>query len=121
MVDEIVEKSDSDPIIIMHGDHGAGSRYDEESLKDTDISERYEIFYAAHLPNGGNEEIYDSMTPVNGLRIVFNRYFGTNYKLLDDKSYFAKQTRPYEYEPVEGLQEISPESPEVDLNTLSAR
>jgi hypothetical protein len=110
-VDQILANSERDPIIIMHGDHGPGARYDNESLANTDVDERYSIFYAAHLPGGGNEEIYESMTPVNGLRIVFNRYFGTSYSLLDDRSYFASYSLPYAYTTV-------PESP-VTANTDS--
>jgi len=108
-VDEILANSEREPIIIMHGDHGPGARYDNEDLANTDVAERYSIFYAAHLPGGGNEDIYDAMTPVNGLRIVFNRYFGTNYDLLDDRSYFAAYSLPYHYIPVPELSEPDPE------------
>jgi hypothetical protein len=99
-VDRIMEHSDRDPIIIMHGDHGPSMNYDAESLENTDVDERYEIFYAAHLPDGGNAEIYDSMSLVNGLRIVFNKYFGADYQLLDDQAYYSLQSRPYEYVPL---------------------
>jgi hypothetical protein len=60
-----------------------------DSLEHTNVRERYSIFYAAHLPDGGNELVYDSLSPVNGFRIVFNKYFGTNYPLLPDESYFS--------------------------------
>jgi hypothetical protein len=101
-VDQILEQSEQEPIIIMHGDHGPSMNYDAESLENTDVDERYDIFYAAHLPAGGNADIYDSMSPVNGLRIVFNKYFGTDYKLLDDQAYYSLQSQPYEYVPVPG-------------------
>jgi hypothetical protein len=101
-VDRILEQSDREPIIIMHGDHGPSLNYDAESLENTDVDERYGIFYAAHLPGGGNAEIPDSMSPVNGFRIVFNRYFGADYKLLDDQSFYSLQSRPYEYVPLPG-------------------
>ena len=50
------------------------------------------------------------MSPVNGLRIVFNRYLGTDYELLEDRAYFASQGRPYAYTPVPGLQGPRPEA-----------
>ena len=109
-IDQIRANSKREPIIIIHGDHGAGLLYDEESLDATDVAERYNIFYAAHLPDGGNEDIYPTMSPVNGLRIVFNRYLGTDYELLEDRAYFASQGRPYAYTPVPGLQGPRPEA-----------
>lgn len=102
-VRQILKNSQREPIIIMHGDHGPGSFYDNESLENTDVAERYSIFYAAHLPAGGGEKVYDSMSPVNGLRIVLNEYFGTKYELLEDRSFFAPYSRPYDYEPIPGV------------------
>ena len=96
-VDKILEQSEREPIIILHGDHGPSLNYDAESLENTDVEERYGIFYAAHLPDGGNAAIYDSISPVNGLRIVLNTYFGTDYKLLDDQAFYALQSQPYNY------------------------
>jgi hypothetical protein len=103
-IDQIRANSEREPVIIIHGDHGAGLLYDAQSLEATDIAERYNIFYAAHLPGGGNEDIYPAMSPVNGLRIVFNRYLGTDYELLDDRAYFTPQGLPYAYTAVPGLQ-----------------
>jgi hypothetical protein len=102
-VRQILKNSKREPIIIMHGDHGPGSHYDNESLENTDLAERYSIFYAAHLPGSGGDKIYDSMSPVNGLRIVLNEYFGTNYELLEDRSFFVPYSRPYDYTPIPGV------------------
>jgi hypothetical protein len=104
-VGQILSNSEREPIIIMHGDHGPGALYDNESLENTDLAERYSIFYAAHLPNGAGEKIYESMSPVNGLRIVLNEYFGTNYELLEDRSFFVPYSRPYDYQPIPGVRE----------------
>lgn len=102
-VRQILSHSEREPIIIMHGDHGPDARYDYESLENTDLAERYSIFYAAHLPDGGGEKIYESLSPVNGLRIVLNEYFDANYELLEDHSFFAPQSRPYDYQPIPGI------------------
>jgi hypothetical protein len=102
-IDTILKNSEREPIIIMHGDHGPGLRYSVDSLEHTNVRERYSIFYAAHLPDGGNEFVYDSLSPVNGFRIVFNKYFGTNYPLLPDESYFSPFTYPYDYARIEGF------------------
>jgi hypothetical protein len=103
-IDQIRANSEREPIIIIHGDHGAGLLYDAGNLDATDVAERYNIFYAAHLPDGGNEDVYPTISPVNGLRIVFNRYLGTDYELLEDRAYFAAHGLPYAYTAVPGLQ-----------------
>ena len=45
------------------------------------------IFNAYRLPPDGNKLLYDSITPVNSFRLIFNYYFGTDYELLSDRSY----------------------------------
>ena len=41
--------------------------------------------------------LYDGITPVNIFRVVFNRYFGAQYKLLEDKSYYSTADKPYDF------------------------
>ena len=96
-VDEILAGSKRAPVIVIHGDHGPGSRYSNDSLANTDVQERFSIFYAALLPNGGNDSLYPSISPVNGMRLIFNRYFGANYSLLEDASFFNGFSTPYRY------------------------
>lgn len=82
LVDEILLKSDAAPIIILQADHG--SRWDE--------GRQFDILNAYYLPENGNRLLYDSITPVNSFRLVFNLYFDTNYDLLEDKSYRLDMT-----------------------------
>jgi hypothetical protein len=70
----IVEKSKTPPIIILMGDHG---------LRDDN---RYTNLNAYYLPNG-YEGLYPTITPVNSFRVILNEYFGANYPLLPDVSY----------------------------------
>ena len=58
------------------------------------VYERMAILNACHFP-GDTAFLYDSITPVNTFRLVFNRLFGTNYPLLPDKSYFSTMAHPY--------------------------
>jgi len=90
LVDEILSKSKNPPIIILQADHGQG---DSKPA-------RMRILNAYYLPQGGNAVLYDSISPVNAFRIVFNLYFGTNYELLYDQSYFSWWTgtnKPYNF------------------------
>ena len=70
----IIEKSKTPPIIVLMGDHGLGD------------NNRYTILNAYYLPNGF-KGVYETITPVNSFRVILNDYFGANYPLLPDVSY----------------------------------
>ncbi len=84
MVDRILANSDTPPIIIIQGDHAV--REIKGPVGDIKVPATC-ILNAYYLPDGGNELLYPSVTPVNSFRIVFNHYFGADYELLDDVSY----------------------------------
>ncbi len=85
VVDEILSKSNIAPIIILQGDHGPWIT-EPLGMPNSELI-RFNILNAYFLPQNGNRLLYESITPVNSFRIVFNLYFGTNYDLLEDKSY----------------------------------
>lgn len=105
LVDKIIVNSEIAPIIIMQADHGADLTFDngiitwnsQEIPQDHMLQERFRIFNAYYLPSGGNELLYESITPVNTFRLVFDFYFGTNYGLLEDKSYYSTYNRPFDF------------------------
>lgn len=105
IVDEILSKSEVPPIIILQADHGSAStflssglEYDKKiGLTENMLRERTGIFNAYYLPLGGDNILYDSITPVNTFRFIFNYYFKTNYNLLDDKIYFSNDKYPYNF------------------------
>ncbi|MFQ5872425.1 MAG: hypothetical protein ACE5JL_01290 [Dehalococcoidia bacterium] len=96
-IDRIVENSPRRPIIILQADHGPGSLLVQESVERTYLKERLTILNALLLPGVEGSELYDGISPVNTFRIIFNLYFGTQYELLEDRSYFSAWTRPYEF------------------------
>ena len=75
LVDEIILKSDVPPIIILQADHGIW--WEEERVRD--------ILNAYYFPGKGYNLLYETITPVNSFRLVFNLYFDTNYDLLKDE------------------------------------
>jgi hypothetical protein len=77
IIETILKKSKTPPIIILQGDHGR------------DMEDRMQILNAYYLPNGGKQKIYPTITPVNSFRLIFDYYFNGNYPLLDDVSYFS--------------------------------
>jgi hypothetical protein len=55
---------------------------------------------AFYFPKGGERLLYPAITNVNFFRIVLDLYFGTNYELLPDRSYFSTDLKPYRFIPV---------------------
>ncbi len=107
IVSEILIKSKVPPIIILQADHGPASTFSEDmfwqgkgwSATPTEnmLRERMGILNAYYLPSGGNDLLYESITPVNTFRLVFDFYFNTNCGLLVDQSYYSAYDRPYEF------------------------
>ena len=97
MIEEILAKSETAPIIILQADHGSGSGLDWSSLENTDFVERRSIFNAYYVPTTTREQLYPTITPVNSFRVIFNSVFKTNLKILEDRTYFAIWPQPYNY------------------------
>ena len=68
----IIADSPRPPVIIVQGDHGPELGLSFESLNETNVKQRYSILNAYLFPNGGNANLYDSITPVNSFRVLFN-------------------------------------------------
>jgi hypothetical protein len=67
----IIQESKMPPIIVMEGDHGQSGK------------NKYTNLNAYYFPNG-YDHLYDSISPVNSFRLIFDDYFGANYPLLPD-------------------------------------
>jgi len=81
MIDQILSNSATPPVIILQGDHGIpwSKPYDAQ----------FEILNAYYFPGVSETGLYDTVSPVNSFRLVFNDYFGADYPLLQDKSYLT--------------------------------
>ncbi|MBI5965253.1 MAG: sulfatase-like hydrolase/transferase [Chloroflexi bacterium] len=101
-VEKILARSDIPPIIIIQGDHGSGLLLDSSSSANTCIRERFSILNAYYLPNGGGENLYQTVTPVNSFRIILNHYFEAGLPLLDDRLYYSSLKHYYKFENVTG-------------------
>jgi len=97
LVDTILSEAETPPIIILQADHGSKSIRDPGESIGRLLTERTGILNAYYLPNNGKDFLYDSITPVNSFRLIFNLYFGTTYDLLEDRIYVSALTRPYDF------------------------
>lgn len=96
MVDEIVERSSTPPIIILQADHGPGMYVDFASIENTCLHERFSPFVAYYFPGVDEKTVPDDITLVNTFRVVFNEYFDANLPLLQNQYYFGETPRyPY--------------------------
>lgn len=101
LVSDILEKSSKPPIIIIQADEGPHKRiiplknlilkYAEEGKARTNEKIRFQILNAYYLPGIENSVLYPHITPVNSFRLVFNLYFGTDFELLEDKTYLVRK------------------------------
>jgi hypothetical protein len=96
-INDILAKSDDSPIIILQGDHGPGAFTDWYSFENTNIKERSSILNAYHFPGIDETFLYPEITPVNSFRMLFNHYFGTDFEILADMSFYNIWNRPYDY------------------------
>jgi hypothetical protein len=78
IIQEILQKSDTPPIIILQGDHG----YWKNSGGGLPP-----ILNAYYLPGIDQSVLYPSISPVNTFRLVFNAYFSGQYDLFADASF----------------------------------
>jgi hypothetical protein len=96
-IDDILTRSETPPVIIIQSDHGPGAYFEWQSLKQTDLNERMTILNAFYFPGGDDDLLYPSISPVNTFRVIFNRYLGQDFELLDDRAFFSKWGKPFEF------------------------
>jgi hypothetical protein len=91
IVDLILQDSPNPPVIVIQGDHGPAP-FDmvERRMKNLNIY---------YFPDN-TEGLYPTITPVNTFRLIFNKYFGQNYPLLEDRSLYSAYDVPYNYEEI---------------------
>jgi hypothetical protein len=100
VVDTILRKSRTRPIILIQSDHGDAT-FPKEPLPLAEatpamIRTRFDVLAAYYVPGAPDTLFYDGMTPVNLLPRVFNFLFGTRFPRLPDRSYWVTDGVPYD-------------------------
>jgi hypothetical protein len=99
VIDQILARSATPPIIILLGDHGPRSQVNwfSELPSDSNLQECMSNLTAIYFPPragfGGTAlaagGLYPSITPVNIFRLILNDYFDAKLTLLPDRVYFS--------------------------------
>ncbi|CAB1065079.1 hypothetical protein D1BOALGB6SA_9876 [Olavius sp. associated proteobacterium Delta 1] len=109
LIDELLEKSRLAPIIILQADHGTLSSFGPHHYKDDaslgnwyrpneyQLKERMRIFNACYLPPDGSDLLYETISPINTFRVIFNHYFDANFELLKDESFYSYFKARYKF------------------------
>ena len=98
LIDKILaENKKQPPIIILQGDHGPQMTVHKGWHSPEYLKERFSTFNAYFLPGGKEKCLYDSISPVNTFRVIFNQYFNAQLPLLPDNSYYAPPAPPYSW------------------------
>ena len=92
VLDAILKRSKTPPIILIQADHGSGLLTDFSAAESTCIKERFSPFAAYYLPGMEPDDIPPDLTTVNLFRVIFNHYFQTDLTILENKQYYYKDT-----------------------------
>ena len=97
MIEKIIDEKKRPKIIIIQSDHGSVLSMDweepTEKMKHDILSNINYIL----LPGKNENPLYDTITPVNTFRVLFNDYFNTNFEVLEDRIFFSTYDKPYNF------------------------
>ena len=90
VIDTILARSTTRPIIILQGDHGSWSTRFEAGVPHAEVAkERMSILNAYLVPDGVRALLYPSITPVNTFRAIDRGLFDEPVELLPDQSWYG--------------------------------
>ncbi len=133
----VLAAAETTPIIIVHGDHGPGAFFSHDSWEVSYLHDRMSVLSAFLLPpvkedatgqaqhsrsDMGDPVLvapYSAMSHVNSYRLVLNRYFGTRFTPLPDRSFYATVRRPYRF--VDVQDELDSETDRARLERLEGQ
>jgi len=96
MINELLSTTDSRPvIIILQADHGPCLIANRIKVEDNNLKELFCILNACYVPDELRKKLYNTITPVNTFRVIFNHYFHTDLPVIEDRNYFSTDDKPY--------------------------
>ena len=103
---KIVRNSKVSPVIVLQGDHGLRLFHDKDPERCC-LVESFANLNALRLPGVAAERLYDTVSPINTFRLIFDTYFGTDFGLLEDRSYLQKEDVTERIESCAGVELIA--------------
>ncbi len=100
-IDVILAESTAPCIFIIHADHGGRVYLSWEHPEASYFKENLAILNTLYFPDGDYSLLHPGLSPVNNLRVLFDKYFGTDLGLLEDRSFFSTWSLPYKFIPFE--------------------
>jgi hypothetical protein len=89
LVDALISKSGTPPIIIIQGDHGA-------HVLTTGLM-KHKILNAYYVPEKMRSDLYETITPVNTFRLLLRDVFGQNISPLPDILFVNNENKLTQY------------------------
>lgn len=99
-VDTLLSAGPNPPIVLIQGDHGPKDRLDQNSMDKTDLPEVFGILSAYLAPKPVQNQLYDSISPVNSFRLILERHFGASLPLLPDRQFYSNWEEPLAFKEV---------------------
>ncbi len=81
LAETLLENSPTPPIVIIQSDHGLRSHHPGVNIS---AEEGRKVLNAIYFPDSGSKQLYDSISPVNTVRLMLNHFFNADYPLLED-------------------------------------
>jgi len=94
VIDAILARSKTRPIILLQSDHGPDVGNDWETPDAQTLRARVSILNAYYLPPECGLGLQPDTSPVNSFRVVFNCILGPVYPLLDNVAYYSTIGQP---------------------------
>ncbi len=83
ITESILKNSLVPPVILLFSDHGPRL----ESAGVAGQEHHHRVLNAVFFPDEQYHALYDNISPVNTMRVLFNKYFDTDYDMLNEYSF----------------------------------